>query len=344
MRMLMPCTLLFAAVAGSWWSVLSTGTDSNLRGVAVVVRGGSTTVWATGSQGTIARSVDGGKSWQPVHIAGAENLDFRGVQTFDGAKVYVMSSGEGEQSRIYKSTDGGDTWTLQYTDKRKSFFLDALVCADDAHCFALGDPVDGKFLLLRTTDGIHWKELSQERMPAALPHEAAFAASNSSLLLYGKSELYFATGGSAARVFHSADLGQTWTVNDTPVLSGKPTQGIFSIVRAGDTVVALGGDYSQPNGREKTAAYSLDGGESWHLAEQMPTGYRSAVDTFDAGFVAVGPNGAETSRNGVHWIHIDSPNLNAITFIRGKGWAVGPKGLVAEFLDLTEYGKDSATP
>ena len=205
----------------------------------------------------------------------ARTLDFRGVQTFDGKVVYAMSSGEGEASRIYKSADGGSTWETQYNDKRKGFFLDDLACFDDKHCFALSDPVDGKFLLLATTDGTHWKELPREQMPSALPQEGAFAASNSSLLLYGKSEIYFATGGPRARVFHSVDLGQTWRVSETPILSGKASQGIFSIVRAGDTVVVVGGDYSEPKAGEKTAAYSNDEGKSWHLAERMPTGYRS---------------------------------------------------------------------
>lgn len=337
MRAVFLSVFQMALATYSWWTLLPTGVDANLRGVAAVVHRSGTILWATGSQGTVLRSADGGQTWNPVHIDGAETLDFRGVQTFDGKTVYVMSSGEGEQSRIYRSTDGGNTWKMQYTDKRKPFFLNALVCSNESHCFALSDPVDGRFLLLATNDGAHWKELPQEHMPAALPKEGAFAASNSSLLLYGKSEMYFVTGGSAARVFHSPDLGQTWTVSETPILSGKASQGIFSIVRAGDTLVVVGGDYSEPNRKEKTAAYSPDEGRTWHLAEEMPTGYRSSVDTFDAGFVAVGPNGAETSRDGIRWMHIDSPSLNAVTVISGKGWAVGPKGLVAQFVDQTEY-------
>jgi len=337
--MVMSCALLVAAGAYTWWTVVPTGAGANLRGVAVVVHRSQTIVWATGTQGTILRSTDGGQTWTPVHIEGAEKLDFRGVQTFDGKTVYVMSSGEGEQSRIFRSTDGGNAWAMEHTDKRKGFFLDALVCSDDTHCYALSDPVEGKFLLLATTDGVHWKELPRERMPGALPNEGAFAASNSSLLLYDKTEMYFATGGPAARVFHSRDLGQTWTVSQTPVLSGKPSQGIFSIVRAGDAVVVVGGDYSDPKRAERTAAYSEDEGQTWRLAETMPGGYRSSVDTFDAGFAAVGPNGADTSRDGIRWTHIDGPELNAVTFINGKGWAVGPKGLAAQFVDHSEYGQ-----
>ena len=335
---------MLLAPSSSWWTVQSTGVDANLRGIALVVHRSSTIVWATGSKGTIVRSLDAGQSWTSVNIPNSAKLDFRAIQTFDGKTVYVMSSGEGEASRIYKSTDSGATWQLQYSDKRKGFFLDALACFDDQRCFALSDPVGGKFLLLATTDGTHWKELPGDHMPPALPNEGVFAASNSSLLLFEKTQLYFATGGPAARLFHSTDLGQSWTVSETPVLSGKASQGIFSIVRAGDTVVVVGGDYEKPNADEKTAAYSSDAGKSWQPAEQLPAGFRSAVDTFDAGFVAVGLNGAETSRDGIHWISIDSPGLNAVTFISGKGWAVGPKGLAAQFVDQTEYGVPSANP
>lgn len=337
MRSFLYGLVFLTAATYTWWTVLPTGSQANLRGVAAVVHRSGTILWATGSQGTILRSTDLGQTWTPMHIDGAEKLDFRGVQTVDGKTVYVMSSGEGEQSRIYRSTDSGATWQQQHTDKRKGFFLDALVCSDETHCFALSDPVAGKFLLLATTDGEHWKELPRVHMPPALANEGVFAASNSSLLLYGKSDMYFATGGSAARVFHSADLGQTWTVSRTPMASGAASQGIFSIVRAGDALVVVGGDYKDPKRREKTAAYSVDEGQTWHLAEEMPNGFRSCIDTFDAGFVAVGPNGAETSRDGIRWAHIESPDLNAITFISGKGWGVGAKGMVVQFVDQTEY-------
>lgn len=327
--------LQLTASAASWWSAQPTGVDSTLRGVSVVVRRGMTNIWATGSKGTVLLSTDAGQTWTALHIPDGDTLDFRGVQAFDEKTAYVMSSGDGEKSRIYKTVDGGKTWVLQYSDKRKSFFLDAIMCRDAMHCFALSDPVDGKFLLLATTDGAHWSEVGRDGMPPAIASEGAFAASNSSLLLYGKSEIYFATGGPKARVFRSEDSGKTWSVAETPILSGKASQGIFSIVRAGDTVVVMGGDYADVSRKDKTAAYSSDAGKTWQLADELPAGYRSSLDTYDYGFVTVGPTGAETSHDGNHWKHIDSPELNALTFDAGKGWAVGNHGMAARFVDHT---------
>jgi photosystem II stability/assembly factor-like uncharacterized protein len=340
MRYLVLFLLLMAVPQGEpWWAVKPTGVDCNLRGVAVVVVHGKTTIWVTGTRGTILRSTDGGESWQKCALPGEEPRDFRGVQTFDGSTAYVMASGAGEKSGIYKTTDGGQTWEQQYKDARTSFFLDAITCSDETHCVALSDPVEGKFLLLRTEDGKNWEELPRDHMPTALSKEGAFAASNSDLLVFENHELYFGTGGQKARVFHSTDMGQTWTVSETPILSGKASQGIFSIVRAGDTVVVVGGDYSAPTHGEKTAAYSTDQGKTWRLSSRPPGGFRSAVETFDAGFLTVGPNGAETSRDGEEWRPIGGPNLNALNFSYGKCWGVGAAGVVAKFVDLTPYGQ-----
>ncbi len=320
----------------SWWIVQQSGADANLRGVSVVA---PTTIWATGSKGTVLLSADAGASWKKIAIPDGDALDFRGVQAFGAGVAYVMSSGEGGKSRIYKTSDEGHTWVPQYTGKDHAFFLDALACRDATHCFALSDPVGGKFLLLATEDGRHWKELPRDHMPEALANEGAFAASNSALLIYRDRELYFCTGGGAARVFHSPDLGKTWNVSETPMVHAKASQGIFSIARAGDVIVVVGGDYADPENRSNNEAYSADEGKSWSMpAEQeRPTGFRSGVDTYDAGFVTVGPNGSEISRDGTKWQHIDSAGLNALVFINGKGYGVGAHGSVAHFEDHNSY-------
>ena len=327
--------------AGPWWAVQESGVDSNLRGVCVVAESSAeerVTIWASGSQGTIIRSTDSGKTWKRLRIPEAESLDFRGVQALDAKTAYVMSSGEGAQSRIYKTMDGGEHWKLQYQGGQKEFFLDALVCNDEKHCAALSDPVDGKFVVLANLDGEHWSELPRENMPAALPKEGAFAASNSSLCLEGK-DIHFGTGGPAARVFASHDFGQTWTVVETPIVSGNASSGIFSLFCDERTIVAIGGDYQDSGRAYKNAAISRDGGKTWELAAQLPGGYRSVVGKYNGGFVAVGPTGTETSLDGLHWNSIGTVNFNAYAFpvTGGAAWAVGPHGAVARFVDQTKY-------
>jgi photosystem II stability/assembly factor-like uncharacterized protein len=328
--------LVFAATA-SLWSAQATGVDSNLRGISIVVPGAkdkTTAIWAGGSNGVIVRSTDSGKNWERLHIPNSDSLDFRGVQAFDSGVAYVMASGQGEKSGIFKTSDGGKIWTKQYSDPRKEFFLDGIACLNSMECFALSDPIDGKFLIVHTVDGTNWKEIVPETIPAALPKEGAFAASNTCLIADGKHDLYFGTGGPAARVFHSGDGGRNWTVAETPVIHGNAPQGIFSLTRRGDELVAVGGDYQSPQQTEGIAAYSLDKGKSWRLVTEGPKGYRSAVVASGSEFIAVGPTGVDISKDGIVWRPGDSVSLNAIVSVNGETWGVGSKGSV---LKLSQF-------
>jgi photosystem II stability/assembly factor-like uncharacterized protein len=320
-----------------WWTVQTSGMDTNLRGVSAAVFTDSRSaaravVWASGSNGVILQSADAGKNWKRISVQGGETLDFRSLQAFDDKQAYVMSSGDGDKSRIYKTTDGGATWKLQYTDKRKGFFLDALVCTSQIECRAVGDPVDGKFVILRTRDGETWEQLPTDQMPAALPEEGAFAASGTCLAIYSYEDVYFVTGGPAARLFHSNDAGYSWMVNSTPIASGNASSGIFSIAVWGKTLAIVGGDYKDIGNSRSVAAYSADQGQTWKLAEQQPGGFRSAVARVDERIlVAVGPNGEDFSDDGgAHWKHTDSLNLNAVKVLSPDyAWAVGANGTIA---------------
>jgi photosystem II stability/assembly factor-like uncharacterized protein len=321
----------------SRWTVQHRGIDTNLRGVSIgrfvdsshAVR---PVVWASGSSGVILRSKDLGKTWNRLHVQGGETLDFRSIQAFNARKAYVMSIGNAGNSRIYKTTDGGKSWKLQYSDARKEFFLDALVCDSEIECFAVGDPIDGKFVILRTVDGETWNQLPTDQMPAALPEEGAFAASGTCLAVVDHRDIYFVTGGPAARLFHSSDAGFSWTVNDTPIVSGNASSGNFSIAVQDKALVVVGGDYKDVGNANRVAAYSADQGKTWKLAEQQPGGFRSAVDRANEKYVAaVGPNGEDVSDDGgAHWRHTDSLDLNALAGSRtGYVWAVGPHGTIA---------------
>lgn len=343
--------LLFFFVTSAearWWKVQTSGTDANLRAVSAVYvpdakaqNAPAPLVWASGSNGAILKSLDQGRTWMRLHVKDADALDFRGIVAFDANTAYVMSIGEGEKSRIYKTTDGGQTWSLQFTGSRKEIFLDSIACTSERECLALGDPIDGKFFLLKTTDGEHWIPLPTDKMPAALPGEAAFAASNSCITFTDGEQIFFGTGGAAARVFQSTDGGLTWTVARTLIVQGNASSGIFALrTDKQHHVLALGGDYKQPTDSDRVAATSPDNGKTWQLAAQQPGGFRSAVAQIDGGrWLAVGPTGEEVTEDyGAHWKHTDSLNLNAVAILDTQnGWAVGDHGRIARFVNHSQY-------
>ncbi|MGA9706585.1 MAG: YCF48-related protein [Candidatus Sulfotelmatobacter sp.] len=339
--MLLLIAILFMSLKDSapWWSVQASGSDANLRGVSVVLDAGKNdrlqyVIWASGSDGVILRSVDEGSTWKQISVPNAGGLGFRDIEAFSADEAYVMSSGEGNKSRVYKTTDGGKTWKLQYSGTTPGLFLDSMACDSETHCVALSDPVNGKFVVLNTNDGEHWSELPSDKMPPALAKEGAFAASGTAIVMCDRGGIYFGTGGPAARVFRSLDQGRSWTVSETPIVSGTASSGIFSIACEGpDDLVAVGGDYKNANDDNRVAIYSDDAGATWHLAEAQPGGYRSAVASFSYGdFAAVGPNGTDISHDkGIHWRHTEKLNLNAVAFESTSGWGVGPKGAVARF-------------
>lgn len=300
----------------------------SLRGLAAVSR---TTAWASGTGGTFLRTTDGGATWTSARVPGGESLDFRDVHAVDARTAYLLASGPGEKSRIYKTTDAGAHWTPQFTNPDAKGFLDAIGFWDPRRGIALGDPVDGRFVILTTADGGgHWV---RQPGPAALPNEGAFAASGTCLIVTGKQDAWFGTGG--ARIFHSADGGRTWTVVQTPIRHDGPGAGIFSLAFSDALhAVAVGGDYTKPEAAEHNIAITSDGGRTWvEPTGQHPGGYRSAVgyNPVTKEWIAVGTSGSDSSHdNGESWTRVDTGAYHAIAFAPdGAGWTAGPKGSVA---------------
>jgi len=276
-------TLQAAAADQSEPRVQISHTTESLRGVSAVSRN---VAWASGTHGTYLRTTDGGLTWTPAQVAGAEALDFRAVVAFSADEAFLMSAGPGEQSRIYHTSDGGNHWQLQFTNTNPKGFFDSMVFWDAKHGVVLGDPIPDdsgilKFELLLTEDGQNWRGIPTAKLPAAIEGEGAFAASNTCLAIVPgglDANLWFATGGKMARVFHSGDRGQSWEVVDTPMVHGPDSAGIFSIAfRDAMHGVIAGGDYKHPNDDGPNLAFSDDGGKTWTLSPLHPLAYFSAV-------------------------------------------------------------------
>jgi photosystem II stability/assembly factor-like uncharacterized protein len=322
------------SLAFAQWQPQTVHSDADFRGLCVV---SETVAWVSGTKGTYARTTDAGKTWSVGTVPGAAQLDFRDVEAFSETTAYVLSIGPGEASRIYKTIDGGKTWNLQFTNPDPEAFFDALAFWDEQHGVALSDPVKGHFPLIVTEDGgAHWKKLAPINLPPALPNEGAFAASGTCLVTHGKNDLWFCTGGAkTARVFHSPDRGHHWTVSETPILAGIDSAGIFSIAfRDPKHGMIVGGDYRKPNDSIATAAITADGGKTWTLLDR-PFAFRSGVAWAKDRWVVVGTSGSHSSQdNGMTWKALDQQNYNSVGFTAtGHGWAVGPKGRIAKFMD-----------
>jgi photosystem II stability/assembly factor-like uncharacterized protein len=306
------------------WVIQDSGTQAGLRGVSVV---NAQVVWASGSGGTWLRTVDGGATWHSGKVPGAEDLDFRGIQAFSAKSAVVMSAGPGEKSRIYKTSDAGAHWRLVFTNPDAKGFWDAIVFRGAKHGVLAGDAVDGAIAVFTSEDGgEHW---TRRRMPAAKDGEGAFAASNTSLAMRGKTVWF---GSSGARVFRSADGGVKWTVAATPVRKNSNSSGIFSVAFANDRDgVAVGGDYAKDAEPEHNIAVTADGGRTWTEPAGGPAGFRSAALWLPdvKSWVVTGTSGSDWGVGG-KWTKFDSAAFNALG---GKSsaaiWAVGPRGRVA---------------
>jgi photosystem II stability/assembly factor-like uncharacterized protein len=320
------------SMARPQWQQQSISSKADFRGLCVV---SAKVAWVSGTQGTYARTTDAGKTWSVGTVPDSAKLDFRDVEAFGETTAYLLSAGPGEDSRIYKTADGGRTWVLQFKNPDHRAFFDALAFWDDKHGIALSDPVDGQFQLIVTDDGgMNWKRLSGKNLPPALPNEGAFAASGTCLITHGENDVWFCTGGAkTARVFHSDNRGQNWTVSETPILAGTDSAGIFSIAfRDRIHGMIVGGDYRKPNDPGATAAITSDGGKTWTLIDR-PFPFRSGVAWATDRWIAVGSSGSDFSQdNGATWNPLDQTNYNCVAFTStGEGWAAGPSGRVAKF-------------
>jgi hypothetical protein len=305
------------------WTLQESHTTASLRGIHSL---GNGVAWASGTHGTVLRTVDGGKDWETCAVPeGAEKLDFRGVQGFTAASAIVMSSGKGELSRLYETNDGCKTWKLIRTNDEPEGFWDALAYTAPANpgmsrdsAVLVGDPVRGCFQAYTLVGSdIWWVQCNRpsDAAPIARTGESAFAASNSAALSFGRGDYMLGTGGTGgARVifFRSKlfpgskdEVYMATQTSEVPIGAKTESSGIFSLaMKDRMQILAVGGDYLKANDSAGTAAWTSDGGKHWQAAATLPHGYRSAVayDAANKAWVTVGPNGTDVSMDdGRNW-------------------------------------------
>jgi hypothetical protein len=341
------------AQAHAQWQIERSGTKASLRGIHAV---SADVAWASGTNGTVLRTLDGGQSWRPCSVpVDAEKLDFRSVWAWDADHAMVMSSGPGSESRLYSTHDGCRTWSVVLTNSDADGFWDALQFDGTRFGVILGDPVYGSFTMFVTYDGGgQWTRQVNPCLRTTEPKQGAFAASNQSLAIVPlqdansapgtgtNHQIYFGTSGGWLYSFELAPLeliaatGGGTAANDCTHVRALPngtkdSAGIFALAfHDGTEGVAVGGDYAQPQTGTNTTAFTTDG-TRWQVALHPPAGYRSTVawNPTDATWIAAGSKGSDISHdNGNTWQPLDHGNWNAISL----PFAVGPDGRIARLI------------
>lgn len=294
--------------------------------------------WVSGSAGTWLRTTDGGTTWQSGRVAGADSLQFRDVQAVDANTAYVLSIGNGNQSRIYKTVDAGAHWTLQFTNSDPKGFYDCMSFWDADRGVAIGDAIGSEIAMLTTSNGgATWMRVPPASLPAAQPNEGSFAASGTCVVTRPRGHAWIvASNPDHGRVLHTSDFGRSWSVDTLPLTTraGSGPQSIgFRDDRNG---IALGGGNAAQAG-DVLAAFTSDGGRTWSARARPPlkTGVWGGVYVPGAArptIVAVGPAGAVWSRDdGVTWATIDTLNYWSVGFASPRaGWAVGTRGRITK--------------
>ncbi|HSG82836.1 MAG TPA: hypothetical protein VLC48_11325 [Gemmatimonadota bacterium] len=338
------------AGAEAQWILQQSGTEAEFRGISAA---NDRVVWAAGRDGTFARTVDGGVTWEADTVPGAASLFFIDVHAVSDSVAYLLGTHfDGGVGAIFKTTDAGASWVERYRNETPGVFFDGLAFWDAEHGIAFSDPVDGSFLIVTTTDGgATWTRVPPAALPAPLPGEAGFAASGTGIAVAGDSDVWIGTGGGrAARVLHSGDGGRSWTAVETP-LAGGESAGIFGIAfRDSLNGAAVGGDYRQPNDSSLNVLRTTDGGRSWsRVGRSEPQGVRYGVTYVQAGasgeerwlLVAVGPSGwGYSTDDGATWRYLDSLGFNTVGAAPGGPvWAAGLGGRVARFSSSGSVGR-----
>lgn len=293
-------------------SLLDSGHAVSLRGLSVV---NDNVVWASGSNGTVVRSVDGGQHFDWMQVPGFEKRDFRDIEAFDANTAVIMAIAEPAQ--ILRTTDGGAHWTMVFTDTTTGMFLDAMYFTGAAGT-VVGDPINGKLYIATTIDsGKSWQPMSRW-VPNAETGEAFFASSGTNLhsvqdARYG---MALVTGGKRSRLIMLPRTQQAEYVSrPLPLLQqGTENTGANSIATFLRNAVIVGGDFTHPADTSGNCVVTHSGGDFWEKPLIPPGGYRSCVIYLDQQqLLTCGLTGVDASDDGgSHWYPVSSEGYHVV--------------------------------
>jgi photosystem II stability/assembly factor-like uncharacterized protein len=285
--------------------MLQTNLNNSFRGLSVV---NDSLLWVSGTNGTVGKSIDAGKTFQWIKVKGFENADFRDLEAFDDKTAIIMAVGE--PATILKTIDGGQNWNKVYENNTKGMFLDAMDFIDSQSGVVVGDPINGKVFMAKTTDGgNHWKEVKPNKLPNLMVGEAFFAASGSNIKMLSKKKNIYVSGGVQSHVFINKNA------TSIPFITGRESSGANAIAVKNDkNWMIVGGDYTKKDTFEPNVFFTSDAGKTFSKPVVLPRGYRSGLEYIDKNsWIICGLSGVDISNdNGKTWINISQNSFHVV--------------------------------
>ncbi|HVZ25965.1 MAG TPA: YCF48-related protein [Sediminibacterium sp.] len=314
--------------------ICTSGTHSSLRGLHVV---SEDIVWASGSNGYVARTTNGGLSFTWMQVKGYEKRDFRDIMAWDSLHALILAVDQ--PGILLETTDGGKTWDKVWEDQTPGIFMDAMAFAGSSG-FVIGDPIGGRAYLLYSNDsGHHWQKADSSFCPALEAGEAFFASSGTNLVLLGqgqKKQACFVSGGTVSAIY----LPGNQTRKLLPLQQGGTSTGANSIAYNPRTgrVVVVGGDFSRDSLINGNCALAIiQQGRIGELRNPRvpPHGYRSAVCWVnDKRLICCGTSGIDISEDrGNSWTLVFRQSFHACSAAPGNktAWLAGNGGRIARW-------------
>lgn len=247
-------------------------------------------------------------------------IEFRSIAQTSNS-VFVLNVGN--PALLYKFSKNLMQKKLVYEEHNEKVFYDSMQFWNDSEGIAIGDPIENCLSIIVTRDGGEtWNKVLCDKLPKVADGEAAFAASNTNIIIRGNSS-WIVSGGKKSRVFYSPDKGISWNVYETPIVQGEAMTGIFTADFYNDKIGFIaGGNYEKPNQNFQNKALTTDGGKTWRLvSENQGFGYASCVqfvpNSNGKQLVSVGTSGLFYSKDkGTTWQQLSADSsLYTIRFV-----------------------------
>jgi photosystem II stability/assembly factor-like uncharacterized protein len=291
-------------------------------------------VWVAGANRTFLRTVNGGATWNAgqVPVPDAPNLQFRDVHAVDASTAYLLSIGNGRDSRIFKTTDAGATWRTQFVNSDSAAFYDCFDFWSPDSGLVVSDAARGDMIVRTTFDGgATWNLVPASALPRPIEGEGSFAASGTCIVTQRGGHAWIASN--KGRVIHTPDYGRSWIAVRTPI-SVSDSVGVVSVAfRDPRNGVAFGGFGADAG--DTLIAGTHDGGATWSVRSRpaLRGGISGGayVSVRRRALVAAGFTGAVYSPDeGASWVPLDTANYWGIGMSPSgrAGWITGRGGRI----------------